>query len=175
MPFSKSGVFFPLTPSPLPWGEGAPPPVAGDACTPRFGRSAANGSPSPQGHMWGSRRFHGVRKSEPVAVPEQMPSHPALVFGRSVGGLRESLGLEELQVTPRQCGFQATDIGVPFDLHGVHRADELFEGVQSPAPLHEGQGAFPMGGGRKRKRGGAPQKGGKRVEGAYQAGAPGGG
>src|ERR1035441_4542052 len=33
--------------------------------------------------------------------------------------------LEELQVAPRQRSFQATDVGVPFGLHRVHRVNEL--------------------------------------------------
>src|SRR5664279_3194447 len=64
--------------------------------------------------------------------PLAVPSRPAL-------GL-----LEELQVAPRQCSLQATDIGVPFCLHRFHRANDLLESVQPPTPLHQRQGAFPM-------------------------------
>ena len=52
------------------------------------------------------------------------------------------MGFEELQVSPRQRSFQVTDIGVPIGLHRFHRADELFEGVQSPTPLHQRQDMF---------------------------------
>src|ERR1035441_7961077 len=54
------------------------------------------------------------------------------------------LPLEELQVPPRQRGFQVTDVGMPFGLDRFHGADELFEGVQSPVPLHQRQSLFPM-------------------------------
>jgi hypothetical protein len=43
--------------------------------------------------------------------------------------------LEELKVAPRQRGFQATDVGVPFCLHLFHGTNDLLEGVQSPAPV----------------------------------------
>ena len=33
---------------------------------------------------------------------------------------------------------------MPFSLHRVHRANDLLEGVQSPAPLHQRQGPFPV-------------------------------
>ena len=54
------------------------------------------------------------------------------------------LGFEEIQVLTRQRGFQAADVGVPFCLHRVHGTNELFEGVQSPAPLHQRQGVVPV-------------------------------
>ena len=73
-----------------------------------------------------------------------LSGHPTLDFGGRVGGPSAPLGFEELQVAPRQRGFQAADVGVPFGLHRVHGTNELFEGVQSPAPLHQRQGVFPM-------------------------------
>ena len=100
-----------------------------------------------------------------------MSSRPPLQCGRSVGGCREFPGLEELQVSSRQRGYQTTDIGVPFSLHCIHRADELLEGVQSPAPLHQFQGAFPMLRGLEDEIGQRPPVEVIEVEMAVQAGA----
>ena len=81
------------------------------------------------------------------------------------------LRFEELQVTPRQRGFQAMDVSVPFGLQRFHRANELFEGVQSPAPLHQFQGAFPMRRSLKAEVGERPPVEVIEVEVAIQAGA----
>src|ERR1035441_7848309 len=51
----------------------------------------------------------GTFYGSPVAVP----CHSAFCL------------LEELQLAPRQRSFQATDVGVPFGLHRVHRVNEL--------------------------------------------------
>ena len=81
----------------------------------------------------------------------RMPGHPVLPVKRSVGGPGALPGFEELQVPPRQRSFQATDVGMPFGLDRFHGADELFEGVQSPALLNQRQGMVPMLGDSKTK------------------------
>ena len=118
--------------------------------------SHISASPCPEGESGGEgkqdlHRFHAVTSSEPVLAPGQTPAPSTLWFGRGVGGPRASPGFEELQVPPRKRGFQATDAGVLFGLDRFHGADELFEGVQSPALLNQRQGMVPMLGDSKTK------------------------